>query len=132
MFSILFLLSVVCGAFLFARLISFDAWLTKGLREDKIGAVIVVCFLGVCAFVLLTLLYVFLPLIPASLTAAFAVPDKDLTGENTQGTLVEDIIRWFLLLCIPILSAYLLYLLYRTVHWVIKKSMSLCLKPKSR
>jgi hypothetical protein len=132
MFSVLFLLSVICGAFLFTSLASSDAWLAKGLREDKIGAVIVACFLGVCAIALLTLLYVFLPLIPASLTAALAGPDKNLPGEGAQETIVVDIIRWFLLLCIPILSAYLLYLLYRAVHWVIKKSMSLRLRPKSR
>lgn len=132
MFFVLFLLSVACGALLFVRLASSDAWLTKGLREDRIGAVIVTCFLGVCAIVLLTLLYVFLPLLPASLAAALAGPDKGLAGEDTQETFVGDIIRWFLLLCIPILSAYLLYWLYRTVHWVIKKSVSLCLRPKSR
>lgn len=132
MFYILFLLSLVCGAFLFAKLTSSDVWLTKGLREDRIGAVIVACVLGACAIVLLTSLYVLLPLIPASLSTALAVPNKDSAGGDTQETLVMDIIGWLLLLCIPIISAYLLFLLYRTVHWVIKKSASLCLRPKSR
>lgn len=133
MFSVLFLLSVACGVLLFVKLASSDVWLAKGLREDRISAVLVTCFLGACALILLTLLYVFLPLIPASLTAALAGTDKDLAGKDIQESLIGHIVRWFLLLCIPILAAYLLYLLYRTVYWVIKKSASLRLRPtKSR
>jgi hypothetical protein len=133
MFSLLlFLLSIACGAFLFVRLASSDVWLTKGLREDRISAVLVACFLGACAIILLTLLYVFLPLIPASLAATLTGADKDLAGEDTQKTFSGDIVRWLLLLCTPILAAYLLYLLYRTVYWIVKKSASLRLRPKSR
>jgi len=132
MFSVLFLLSITCGALLFVKLTSSDAWLAKGIKEDRIGAVVVACFLGVCAIALLILLYVLLPLIPASLAAAFAGPDKTFPGEDTHEAVVGDIISWLLLLCIPILSAYLLYLLYRTVHWIIKKSVSLCVGTKSR
>jgi hypothetical protein len=133
MFSVLFLLSITCGALLFVKLASSDAWLTKGIKEDRIGAVVVACFLGVCAIALLIFLYMFLPLLPASIAEAFAGPDKTFPGtDETHEAFVGDIINWFLLLCIPILSAYLLYLLYRTVHWVIKKSMSLCVGTKSR
>jgi uncharacterized membrane protein len=133
MFSVLFLLSITCGALLFVKLASSDVWLAKGIKEDRIGAVIVACFLGVCAIALLILLYMLLPLIPASLAEAFAGPGKTFPGaEDTHEAFVGDIISWLLLLCIPILSAYLLYLLYRTVHWVIKKSVSLCVGPKSR
>jgi hypothetical protein len=132
MFSVLFLLSVVCGALIFVRLARFDVWLVKGLMEDRVGAVIVTCILGACAIVLLTFLYLFLPLIPDSLAAAFAGPDKDLpAGENTHESLVVDIISWFLLLSIPILSSYLLYWLYRAMQWVIKKSVPLSWRPKS-
>jgi uncharacterized membrane protein len=133
MFSVLFLLSITCGALLFVKLASSDAWLAKGIKEDRIGAVIVACFLGICAIALLTLLYMFLPRIPASLAEAFAAPSKTFpAAEETHEAFVGDIISWFLLLCIPILSAYLLYWLYRTVHWVIKKSVSLCIGTKSR
>ena len=119
MFFVLFLLSVACGVLVFVRLAGSDPWLAKGIREDRIGAVAVTCLLGVCAIALLILLYVLLPLIPASLAAAFADPDKNLPGENTNETIATDIFRWFLLLCIPILSAYLLYWLYLAAHWVI-------------
>lgn len=133
MFSVLFLLSIACGALLFVKLASSDAWLAKGIKEDRVGAVVVACFLGVCAVALLIFLYMFLPLLPASLAEAFAAPSKTFpAAEDTHEAFVEDIIRWFLLLCIPILSAYLLYLFYRAVHWVIKKSVSLCVGTKSR
>jgi len=132
MFFVLFLLSVACGVLVFVRLAGSDAWLAKGLREDRIGAVAVTCLLGVCAIALLILLYVLLPLIPASLAAAFAGPDKNLPGKDMHETVVGDIFRWLLLLCIPILSAYLLYWLYLAVHWVIKKSALPSWRPKSR
>jgi hypothetical protein len=122
MFIALFLLSATCGVFLFIRLAGTDDWLAKGLREDRVGAVVITCFLGICAILLLALLYVLLPLIPASLAAAFADAAKELPAENTHESIFVDIIRWLLLLCVPILASYLLHWVYRATQWVIKKS----------
>lgn len=131
MFFILFTLSAVCGALVFIRLTGSDDWLARGLREDKISAVAVTCLLGVCAIGIFILLYAFLSLIPDSLAPVFANAGKDLPKEDTRNVFVEDIIHWFLLLCIPILAGYLLHWLYRGAQWVIKKSTQLHWKPKS-
>ncbi|MCJ7728415.1 MAG: hypothetical protein MUO27_00810 [Sedimentisphaerales bacterium] len=107
---------------MFIRLAGTDDWLAKGLREDRVGAVVVTCFLGICAILLLALLYVLLPLIPASLAAIFADAGKDLSAENTHESIFVDILRWLLLLCAPILASYLLHWVYRATQWLIKKS----------
>lgn len=125
MSSVLFLISVTCGAILFFKLTGPDTWLAKGLREDRIGAVIATCFLGICAILLLALLYVLLPLIPASLALAFAAPNKDLSQPDTQETFFGEITHWILLLGVPILAGYLLYWIYRLVGWVVKKTSPL-------
>ncbi len=125
MSSVLFLISVTCGAILFFKLTGPDTWLVKGLREDRIGAVIATCFLGICAILLLALLYVLLPLIPASLAAAFTGPEKDLSQEDTDESFLGDITRWILLLGVPILAGYLLHWIYRLVGWVAKKTSPL-------
>ena len=127
---ILFLLSTAGGVLLFVRLTGSDAWLTKGLREDKFSAVVVMCTLIVCAILLFILFRASLSPIMVSLAAASRTPDSDLPAENVQDTFTGGIIYWLLLLCVPILSAYLLHWLYRSVHWVIKKSLLLHSKPK--
>jgi len=128
---ILFLFSVACGVLLFVRLTGSDAWLTKGLRDDKFGAIVVMCTLIVCAILLFILLRASLSPIMVSLAAASKTPDNDFPRENVQEAFAGGIVYWLLLLCIPIISGYLLYWLYRTVHWVIKKSLLLRSKLKS-
>ena len=110
MFIALFLLSVAAGAVLFIRLLGPDDWLVKGLREDRGSAVVVTCCVVLCAVLLIILLFLFLRVIPSLWTPAVA--GTDMPTEHSHEFRVWNIVHWFLCLCIPIISGYLLYLLY--------------------
>lgn len=119
MFYVLFSLSVAVGAVLFIRLLGPDAWLVKGLREDKVSAVVVTCFVVVCAVLLIISLVFLLRIIPSLWAPAIAAADNDMQTEHLHESLVWNVVHWFLSLCIPILSGYLLYLLYSMVYRVL-------------
>lgn len=131
MFLFLFLLSVTVGVVLFVGLLGHDAWLIKGLKEDRVGAIIATCFVVVCAILLVILLRFLLHLIPDLFATASTGANRHLPAESTKVVPVWDIILWFLFFCTPILSGFLLYVLYRTMHSVIKKFALRCYRLKS-
>ena len=131
MLLFLLLLSIAVGVILFVKLLGPDAWLIKGLMEDKIGAIVGICLVVVSAILLSILLRFFLLNIPVLLAASSVGPDKDSIREYAQQTYAWDIVVRLLILCIPIVTAYLLYQLYRATNWVIRKFVLLFLRPKS-
>jgi hypothetical protein len=118
---LLFVLSLVLGAIIFVKLIGPDSWLIKGLRGDKIGAVVAFCTIILCGAVIFFSLRFSLSLLPDLLTGALAGPDNRVNVEYAQKANVLDGIVCFLSFCVPILTGYLLSLLYRGVYLVVKR-----------
>jgi hypothetical protein len=116
-----FVLSLVFGAIIFVKFIGPDSWLIRGLRGDKIGAVIAFCTIILCGAVIFFSLRFSLSLLPDLLTGALAGPDNRVNVEYAQKANVWDGIVCFLSFCVPILTGYLLSLLYRGVYGVAKR-----------
>lgn len=116
-----FVLSLVFGAVIFVKLIGPDSWLIKGLRGDKIGAVVAFCTIILCGAVIFFSLRFSLSLLPDLLTGALAGTDNRVNVEYAQKANVWDGIVCFLSFCVPILTGYLLSLLYRGVYGVAKR-----------
>lgn len=116
-----FVLSLVFGAIIFVKFIGPDSWLIRGLRGDKIGAVIAFCTIILCGTVIFFSLRFSLSLLPDLLTGALAGPDNRVNVEYAQKANVWDGIVCFLSFCVPILTGYLLSLLYRGVYGVAKR-----------
>ncbi len=134
LFIVLFSVSVAAGAVLFVRLLGPDDWLVKGLREDKGSAVVVTCCVVVCAVLLMISLIFFLRVIPSLLAyvlylpfwqpllaAAIAGSDSEVPTGHARESLVWNVVHWFLSLCIPIVSGYLLHLLYSAGYRVFRR-----------
>jgi hypothetical protein len=118
---LLLVFSLVFGAIIFVKLIGPDSWLIKGLRGDKIGAVVAFCTIILCGAVIFFSLRFSLSLLPDLLTGAWAGPDNRVNVEYAQKANVLDGIVCFLSFCVPILTGYLLSLLYRGVYGVVKR-----------
>jgi len=118
---LLFVFSLLFGAVIFVKLIGSDSWLIKGLRGDKIGAVVAFCTIILCGAVIFFSLRFSLSFLPNLLTDALAGPDNRVKVEYAQTANMWDAIVWFLSLCVPILTGYLLSLLYRGVYRVVKR-----------
>lgn len=118
---LLFVFSLIFGAIIFVKLIGLDSWLIKGLRGDKIGAVVAFCTIILCGAVIFFSLRFSLSLLPNLLTGALAGPDSRVNVEYVQKADVWDGIVCFLSFCVPILTGYLLSLLYRGVYQVVKR-----------
>jgi hypothetical protein len=132
MFSILFIFSVACGILVFLRLTGCGAWLTKGLREDKIGAVIATCIFITLTIILFILLRNSLPTVLASFAETQMDPDENLLVGDTPQVIAGKIIYWLSILCVPILLGFLLCWVYRVVRWIVRKSLPSALRPKSQ
>jgi hypothetical protein len=118
---LLFVFSLVFGVIIFVKLIGPDSWLIRGLRGDKIGAVVAFCTIILCGGVIFFSLRFSLSLLPNLLTGALAGPDNRVNVEYAQKANVWDGIECFLSFCVPILTCYLLSLLYRGVYRVVKR-----------
>jgi len=124
----LFPLSVAIGMAIFIRRLGPDAWLIRGLKDDSMAAVVVMCLLIVGAISLVFALRCSLSFIPTSSAAAvgtteFGPSQAIAAAENSQAGSVLPIVRWLLLLCIPIVSGYLLSVLYRPVDWMARRRL---------
>lgn len=118
---LLLVFSLVFGAIIFVKLIGPDSWLIKGLRDDKIGAVVAFCTIILCGAVIFFSLRFSLSLLPDLLTDALSGPDNRLKAEYAQKANMWDGIVWLVSFGIPILTCYLLSLLYRGVYRVVKR-----------
>ena len=118
---LLFVFSLVLGAIIFVKLIGPDSWLIRGLRGDKIGAVVAFCTIILCGAVIFFSLRFSLSLLPNLLSGALAGPDNSVKVEYAQKANVWDGIVCVLSFCVPILTGYLLSLLYRGVYQVVKR-----------
>jgi len=120
----LFPLSVAIGMAIFIRRLGPDAWLIRGLKDDSMAAVVVMCLLIVGAISLVFALRCSLSFIPTSSAAAVGTtefgPSQAIAA--AEGS-VLPIVRWLLLLCIPIVSGYLLSVLYRPVDWMARRRL---------
>jgi amino acid transporter len=121
MSALLFVFSLVLGAIIFVKLIGPDSWLIEGLRGDKIGAVVAFCTIILCGAVIFFSLRFSLSLLPNLLTGALAEPDNRVNVEYAQKANVWHGVVYFLSFCVPILTGYLLSLLYRGVYRVVKR-----------
>ncbi|MBN2136546.1 MAG: hypothetical protein JW720_01945 [Sedimentisphaerales bacterium] len=118
---LIFALSLAFGVVVFVRLIGPDAWLIKGLRSDKIGAVVAFCSILVCGVAIFLLLQLSLSVLPTLVKEASAATDNDSAVEYRQGIQVWDVFACILSFCVPILTGYLLSVLYRGIYGAVRK-----------
>ena len=114
-------LSLVFGAAVFVKLIGPDAWLIRGLRGDKLGAVIALCSILLCGALIFFMLQFSLSLIEELPMEASAASTMDLTPEYTQNLHMWDVIVCLLSFCVPIATGYLLSLIYRGVYRAVRR-----------
>lgn len=117
-FWILFLVSVVAGLIVFVSRLGPDDWLLKGLRDDKIAPVVVMCLLVILGILLFFSLIFLLRVISGTIAIAFARAVLGMPVEEGQRIPTWDVVNGLLLLGAPVVSGYLLYLLYQVLLWV--------------
>lgn len=120
---LLFALSMIFGALLFVKLIGPDAWLIRGLRGDKIGAVLAFCTIIPCGILIFLLLRFSLSLLPGLITGTSpaAAADTNSTTEYAEKVQVCHIAVCLMSFCVPIVTGYLLSLLYRAVYGIVRR-----------
>ena len=118
---VLFMISLGFGAMVFVRLIGPDAWLIKGLRGDRPGAIVAFCTIVLCGVVIFLGLRFSLSLLPDLLSSRRAGVEPDSAAEYAYGAQVVNGIVWLLSLCVPILTGYLLGVLYRSVYRICRR-----------
>ena len=114
-------ISLVFGAAVFVILIGPDAWLIRGLRGDKFGAVVALFSILLCGMLIFFLLHFSLSLLEELPTRASAAADIDSAVEYTQNLSGWDIVTGLLSFCLPILTGYLLSLIYRGVYGAVRR-----------
>ena len=114
-------LSLALGAIVFIKLIGPDAWLIRGLKSDSLGAVVVFCSILACGILMFLLLRFSVYLLPNPAQGDSAVNAEDLTTGYAQGAQVWDAFVCLMSFCIPILTGYLLSVVYRGAYRVVKR-----------
>ena len=114
-------ISLVFGVVVFIKLIGPDAWLIKGLRGDQFGAVVALCSILLCGMLIFFLLHLSLSLLEELPIRASAAAEVDSAAEYTQSLPSWDIIVCLLSFCLPILTGYLLSLIYRGVYGAVRR-----------
>ena len=109
-------LSLAFGMIVFVKLIGPDAWLIRGLRGDKLGAVVALCSIVLCGALILLLLRFSLSMVLELPIAVSAAAARDSSPEYAQRLQVWDIFVYLASFCLPILTGYVLSLLYRAVY----------------
>ena len=109
-------ISLMFGAIVFVRLIGPDAWLIRGLRGDKLGAVIALCSILLCGALIFSFLRFSLSHLQELPIGASAAQNDDLPGSYTQPLRIWDVVFGLLTFCTPIATAYLLSLIYRGIY----------------
>jgi hypothetical protein len=117
----IFALSLAFGAVIFVRLIGPDAWLIRGLRGDKLGAIIALCSILLCGALIFFLLQFSLSFIGELPMGASAAPKEDFVSEYTQHLNIWDVIVCLLSFCVPIATGYLLSLIYRGIYRAVRR-----------
>jgi len=100
----------------FVMLIGPEAWLIRGLRGDKLGAVVALCSIVLCGALILLLLRFSLSMVLELPIAVSAAAARDSSPEYAQRLQVWDIFVYLASFCLPILTGYVLSLLYRAVY----------------
>ena len=118
---VFFALSLTLGAVIFARLIGPDAWLIKGLRGDKPGAVVAFCSTVLCGALIFLLLRSSVSLLPHLIRRAYGVTEADLAAEYPQQLQIWDAIVCLVAFCVPIVTGYMLSVLYRGISGLVKR-----------
>jgi len=114
-------LSLAFGAMVFVRLIGSDTWLIKGLRGDKLGAIVALCSILLCGAVIFFLLRFSLSLLQELPAGASAASDTELTPEYAQHFHIWDVVLGLLTFCTPIATAYLLSLIYKGIYQAVRR-----------
>lgn len=114
-------LSLAFGMVVFVKLIGPDAWLIRGLRGDKLGAVVALCSILLCGALILLLLRLSLSAIQELPTAVSAAATGDSPLQYAKRLQVWDVFANLASFCLPILTGYLLSLLYRGVYRTITR-----------
>lgn len=109
-------ISLMFGAIVFVKLIGPDAWLIRGIRGDKLGAVIALCSILLCGAAIFFLLRFSLSHLQALPIGASAAQNDDLPVNYTQPLRIWDVVFGLLTFCTPIATAYLLSLIYRGIY----------------
>lgn len=111
-------ISLAFGAIVFIRLIGPDAWLIRGLRGDKLGAVVALCSILMCGAAIFFLLRFSLEQLPIGASAASG---SDPSPEYGADLHIWDIISDLLAFCIPIATGCLLSIIYRGVYCAVQR-----------
>ena len=114
-------LSLAFGAIVFIKLIGPDAWLIRGLRGDKLGAVVALCSILLCGALIFFLLRFSLSLLQELPMGASAASERNSTPEYTQNLPIWDVIVFLLTFCVPIATGYLLSVIYRGVYRAVRR-----------
>lgn len=114
-------ISLIFGVAVFVKLIGSDAWLIRGLRGDKIGAVFVLCSILLCGALIFFLLHFSLSLLEELPARASATAEADSAAEYTARLSGWDIVVCLFSFCLPILTGYLLSLIYRAVYGAVRR-----------
>ena len=114
-------LSLAFGAIVFVKLIGSDAWLIRGLRGDKLGAVVALCSILLCGMLIFLLLRFSLSLVqelPIGVSEAVA---GDSSPQYAQRLHAWDGLVCLVSFCLPIITGYLLSLLYRGIYEAVRR-----------
>jgi len=109
-------LSLAFGVIVFVKMIGPDAWLIRGLRGDKLGAVVALCSILLCGALILLLLQFSLSVVKELPIAVSAAAPRNSSPEYAQRPQAWDVLICLASFCIPIATGYLLSLLYRGVY----------------
>jgi len=114
-------LSLAFGAIVFVKLIGPDAWLIKGLRRDKLGAVVAFCSILLCGMLIFLLLRFSLSLVQELPIGVSAAAADDSSPEYAQRLQAWDGLVCLMSFCLPIITGYLLGLVYRGVYGAVTR-----------
>ncbi|MHC4742679.1 MAG: hypothetical protein ACYS8Z_12245 [Planctomycetota bacterium] len=114
-------ISLAFGSIVFVRLIGSDSWLIRGLRCDKLGAIIALCSILLCGALIFFLLRFSLSHLQELPLGASAASEGDLAADYTQNLRIWDVILGLLTFCTPIVTAYLLSLIYRGICEAVRR-----------
>ena len=113
-------ISLVFGGIVFVKLIGSDAWLIKGLRGDKLGAVMALCSILLCGMLIFLLLRLSLSVIEDLSTGVSTAGAGDSSGQYGQRLQIWGVLVYLVSFCLPIITAYLLSVLYRVVYGAVR------------
>jgi hypothetical protein len=117
----IFALSLAFGAVIFVRLIGPDAWLIRGLRGDKLGAIIALCSILLCGALIFFLLQFSLSFIGELPIGASAASNGDFVPEYSRRLNMWNVIVGLLSFCVPLATGCLLSLIYRGVYRAVRR-----------